>query len=151
MSKRQAILTELVARVSAIQTANGYATDAGVTVFFGETPMLGGDDPSSAIALIVGDDQIDGPSSLGDDILTTLPIDIQALARADFAHPGLTLEAVLSDIKRAIETSDRTLAGLLTRDMQRGRTRTLDREPGATCIGAAVQYQVVYLEAWGDS
>lgn len=151
MSTRQAILTELLNRVSAIQVEHGYATDAGVTVFFGESPMLGPDDPTSAIALIVGDDQIDPASSLEDDILTRLPIDITAIAKADIVNPWATVEAVIADIKLAIETPDRTLGGLLTRGLQRGRTRSLDREPGATSIGAAIQYAATYLDAWGNS
>src|SRR4051812_20178531 len=123
-TKRQAILSELLNRVSAITVANGYATDAGLMILFGESPLLGPDDPTSAIALIVGDDQIDSPSSVGDDILTQLPVDLQIIARADVAQPWLTVEAGIADIKRAIETSDRTF-GLLTRPLQRGRTRSL--------------------------
>lgn len=151
MSIRQAILTELLNRVSAITVANGYATDAGLTVLFGESPMLGPDDPLSAVALVVGDDQIDDMASLGDDILTKLPIDVQIIARADVAHPWMTVEAGIGDIKRAVETADRTLGGLLTRGLQRGRTRSLDREPGATSIGAAIPYSATYLDAWGNS
>lgn len=151
MSTRQAILTELLNRVSAIRVANGYATDAGATVLFGEAPMLGPDDPTSAIALVVGDDQIDPTSSLGDDILTLLPVEIAAIAKADVANPWVTVEAVIADIKRAVETADRGLGGLLTRGLQRGRTRSLDREPGATSIGAAIPYSATYLDAWGNS
>jgi hypothetical protein len=150
MSIRQAILMQLLARVTAIQVANGFSTDAGLAVLFGETPMLGPDDPSAAIAVIVGDDQSPDPyANLGDDVLTQVPVDIQAIARADVDQPWQTVEAIIADIKRAVETGDRTLGGLLTRNLQRGRTRTLNREPGATSIGASVQYAPIYLETWG--
>jgi hypothetical protein len=150
MSIRQAILTELLARVTAIQVANGFSTDAGLIVLFGETPMLGPDDPPAAIAVIVGDDQSPDPSAnLGDDILTQVPVDIQAIARADVDQPWLTVEAIIADIKRAIETARSHARRTADADLQRGRTRTLSREPGATCIGASVQYAPIYLETWG--
>lgn len=148
MSTRQAILSELLGRVGRITIGNGFATDAGQKVFVGETPVLGPDDPETAIALVVGNDT-QPDEFLGDDILTRLPIEVQAIARADLDQPWLTVEAVIADVKHAIETADRTLGGLLARNLLRGTTRTLPREPGATAIGAAVQYAAIYLETWG--
>lgn len=146
MSTRHAILLAVLTRVSAIEVANGYATDAGLTIRFGESAELGPDDPDAAVAIVVGDDQVEDE---GADILTRLPFEVQALAKADTAQPWLTIEAVLDDLKRAMETVDRTLGGLLTRDLLRGRTRTLRREPGATTVGAARSYTATYVESWG--
>lgn len=149
ISTRLAILTELVNRVGQITIENGFATNAGLTVLFGESPMLGEDDPPSAVALIIGDDQAQDQS--GDDTLTSLPIDIQALAKAEVKQPWRTVEAVIADIRMAIERGDRTIGGLVTRPLARGRTRRLQREPGATTIGAAVQYTAFFLDTWGEA
>lgn len=148
-STRQAILEALLARVGRITVENGYATDAGLTVYFGESPILGEDDPLSALALIVNDDLPQDQN--GTDVLTVLPIDIQALARADATNPWLTVEAVIADIRAAVEAGDRSLGKLLARNLLRGRTRRLQREPGASTIGAAVQYTAIYLDTWGGA
>jgi hypothetical protein len=146
MTKRQAILTALVARVSAIAIAAGFATDAGATVFLGEAAELGPDDPDAAIALVLEDDS---PQDKGY-LYVQLPIAVAALAKADLETPWLTIEAIVGDIKRAVEHEDRTLGGLLKGPMTRGATRTLTREPGSTTVGASVTYICSYVEAWGD-
>lgn len=150
-SPRQDILQRLLARIGTIQKANGYSTDAGLSILFGETPMLGPSDPEAAVALLVRDDQIENLGGQGaDDIVVQLPVEVQAIAKASQGQPGLTLEAVIADVKRAVEQGDRCLDGLLTRDMLRGRTRTLPREPGATSIGAGVGYTMFYLDPWNS-
>jgi hypothetical protein len=58
---------------------------------------------------------------------------------------------VIADIKRAVETADRTPGRPADTGLQRGRTRSLDREPGATSIGATIQYSATYLDGWGNS
>jgi hypothetical protein len=106
--------------VTAIQVANGFSTDAGLTVLFGETPMLGPDDPPAAIAVIVGDDQSPDPyANLGDDILTQLPVDIQAIARADVDQPWLTV----GSHHRRHQAGDR--------DRESHARRTVDAGPAA--------------------
>jgi hypothetical protein len=143
---RQNILADIIQRLGAITTANGFATDAGAALFFGETPLLGEGDADEAIAVIVRDDV---PEYLGDDIRVVLPIDVQALAKADLQHPWMTVEAVIGDVKRAMEVADRGLDGKLIAQLTRGRTRALPRDPESTVIGAAVEYRGTYLESWG--
>jgi hypothetical protein len=143
---RQAILEELLARLQTIRRDDGYQTDAGATVFLYETPQLGPDDPNEAIALIPRDDV---PSDQGGEVLTVLPIDIQALAKADTDETGTTVEAVRADIRQAIESGDRTLGGLLTRELVRGRTRTVPRDAGVTTVRVGTEYSATYLDAWG--
>lgn len=82
-------------------------------------------------------------------LLIAWPISIQAVAKADLENVWLTIEAVVSDIKKAVELSDRTLGGLVEQHLQRGSTRTLPREPGTTTIGASVLYVANYSETWG--
>jgi hypothetical protein len=153
MSARQAVIAAFVTRVAAIAVANGYQTNAGLTLLVGETPELGPDDPTAAIALMVRDDVptdqsgFDGSGGL---TVTVLPIDVQALARADQTQPWLTIEAVIADIRRAIESGDRGLDGLLTTALVRGRTRALPRETGATTIGAGVEYRATFAEGWAE-
>ncbi len=143
---RQAILAAFLAAVREITIAHGFATDAGDKVFLGETAQLGEDDPDQAIALVVDDDEARSPGY----VFVTLPIVVQALAKADLDEPWLAVEALLGDLKRAIEQTDRTLGGLLKSELQRGSTRTLPREPGSTTVGASITYHCEYVEVWGQ-
>lgn len=144
--KRRAILEALVTRVQDITVAHGYRTDAGALVFLGEKPDLGPDDPSVAVAVVPSEDSVTGQ---GDKLFVELPIEFQALAKADIDAPHLAIEDVLADLKEAIETADRTLGGLAGGELTRTATRTMDREPGATTVGVALTYMVPYREQWG--
>jgi hypothetical protein len=146
-SRRQLILEVLRDRVAVITKAAGFDTDAGRTVFVGEAPELGDDDPDEAIALIVGDES---PTYQGENLYTEFPINIAALVKADIDQPYLAAEAVLGDIKRAVELEDRSLGGLVKLRLQRGPTRTMRREPGSATVGIAIEYRAPHVEAWGN-
>ena len=64
-------------------------------------------------------------------------------------HPWILIEAMLGDVKRAMELSDRTLGGLVQRQIERGATRILPRESGARTVGVMVPYVVPFTERWG--
>ena len=145
-SRRQQVLAALVARVQAITVDDGFNTDAGTAVYLGETPMLGPDDPLVAIALIVGDDD---PGYQGEHVFVKLPIEIQGVAFADQTDSWMAVEAVIEDIKRAVELEDRSLGKLLRSELERGPTRTLRREPGSSTVGAGVTYLAPIAEKWG--
>lgn len=153
LSIRQAIVTELLWRLGAIAIASGYQTDAGQQLFAGETPSLGPSDPDAAIALVVRDDLPSDQSGFGVDatgiVVTVLPIDVVAVAKADLAQPWVTVEAIIADIRKAIETADRSIGGILTKNLLRGRVRSLPRESGGTVIGATVEYRAIFADEWG--
>jgi hypothetical protein len=146
-STRQQIIEVFRARLLAIAAGAQFETDAGATVFVNETPALGPDDPATAIAVVIGEDI---PSRSGEHTILELPIEIHALANADLDAPWVAVEAVLADIKRAIELPDRSLGGLVKARIERGSTRTLEREDGSTTVGAGITYLVPYAEVWGD-
>jgi len=152
-STRQAILTEVLRRVAEIAVVNGYQTDAGMTVFAGDLPALGPDDPDAAIALMVRNDQAVETGGYGEQedgiTVTVLPIELQAVVKADSTQPWVSVEAVLADIRQAVETSDRSLGGLLTLPLKRGGMRAFHREPGSTVVGAGVPYLATFAESWG--
>lgn len=145
---RQTVLEALKTRLEAIQIADGFQTDAGSLVVLGEIVELGEADPDAAIAIIVRDEEV---PYQGENILIRLPIDIQAMAKASLSQPWVTIEHLLQDIKQAVELEDRRLSGLLRRDLERGPTRTLEREPGSTTVGAAIPYVALLVEGWGGS
>lgn len=144
--RRRAILEAVRTRLQAIRQVDGYATDAGAHVFLNEAPVFGPDDAAVAIAILVGEDD---PVFQGEHLLIRLPVEIQAIARADLDEPWLAVEDVLGDIKAAMELEDRTLGRLVKRQIERGRTTTLDREPGSEYVGAAIVYVAPYAERWG--
>lgn len=146
MTKSQAIVEELMARVSQITIANGFETDAGLAVYLGETPALGPDDADQAIAIVMGDQDV---TFNREHVRYDWPIDIQALAKADLDSPWITIMQIAGDIKRAVELADRTLGGLVTPWFVRQTVRTLPREAGSTTVGATVRYVFPVNEIWG--
>jgi hypothetical protein len=146
VSKRALALAELRTRLQGIAIADGYETDAGQLVFLAETPVLGPEDPTSAVAIVVGADE---PGFQGEHIVVRLPVQVQALAKADADDPWITVEAIIGDIKKAVET-DRDLGGvLLKRGLERGQTVPMERAEGSTYVGAGVEYRLVLAELWG--
>jgi hypothetical protein len=146
MSNRSEILEIVKTRLQAIRLGSGYATDAGATVFMGEAPSLGPDDPTTAIAIVIGDDE---PRYQGEQILIRLPLTIAALAQANLDDPWGSIEAILGDIKQAMEVKDRRMGRALKSPLTRGSTRTLAREPGSTTVGIGITYLIDYAECWG--
>ena len=140
-SRRQQVVEVIRERLQAITVANGFNTEAGAQVFLNESPAFGPDDPDVAVAVVIGEDD---PAVLGEHVLCRVPLEIQALAKVDLAEPWIAVEQVLQDIKRAIEleegTRPRSLGGLLRSQLERGVTRTLEREDGSTAIGCGVTY-----------
>lgn len=155
MTKRQAALEELFARAALIRKASGYASDCGQAIYFGINAQLGPDDPAEAIGISVGDDRVRDESGSGvDDGLTyiELPVQFAALASVEQlkSEAWRRVEAVLGDIKRAVEFGDRSLSGLLVKPLQRGPTRTMRAEAGSGTLGVSVQYVLAYVETFGD-
>lgn len=143
MSDRSLILQALKARVSTILTANGFATDAGLAVFVGETPQLGKDDPDAAIAIVPLDATPEANR------MESWPIELQALAKADLAAPYLSAFDILGDIVSAVELPDRTLGGLV-KHIDVGPQRTLPREAGSTTVGIVQEYRISRVRVWGN-
>jgi len=146
MSSRSDALTVLVSRLEDITVAGGFNTDAGLKLFIGEQPVLGPSDPEASIAVVVRPDEA---GYQGENIVITLPVEIQAIVKSS-AGAWITIEQVIADIKTAVE-EDHDLGGtLLRRGLVRGTTRALDREPGSEFVGAGVEYRLVYGERWGQ-
>lgn len=157
MTKRQAILEVLVARIGEILVSNGYATDAGAYVLVDHVGDLGPDDPAEAIGLIVGDERLlEDLCGYGDgaagELLLELPIQVAALVNYERHHhreAWRVKEALLGDIKRAMDL-DRTFGGLLEKPVRRGPARTIPREPGSRTLCVGMPCVCTYLETWGD-
>ena len=148
-SKRRLILEAIVSRLEDIALNNGYETDAGLALYTGEIPQLGEDDPTEAIAVVFGEDD---PKSLGDGrgFVIRLQAQISALCKVSADEPWQRIEMVLADIKRAMETNDLTLGGLLTGPFERSAaTQTHPREPGSLTAGIMLPYTLTYKEGWG--
>ncbi len=145
-SRRQLIVTAVVERLAEIAIEHGYQTDAGAAIYIGERPNLGPDDPSTAIALLMADDE---PGYQGEQVFIQLPLEIHALARVGLTDAWMRIEAILADIKKAIERPDRTLGGLVKRQIQRDVTRTFERTSGEQALGIVITYRAPYTELWG--
>ena len=146
MSVRSVAIEKLEGRLEQIRKSNGYATDAGQLIFLGEQPVLGPDDPVAAIAMVVRRDE---PGYQGENVDTVLPVEVQAIVKADITRPWATIEAVIGDIKKAVEV-DHDLGGTLKpRGLERGATEPMDREAGSEFVGCGVTYRLNFAEQWG--
>lgn len=147
-SKRERILAVLIGRLERIERLNGFATDVGLTLYVGELPTLGPDDPDDAVALIVGSEQATWQQGK---CFITLPIAVVALAKVGCQDAWRKVEAVIADGKRAMELEDRMLNGLLdqVKPMERGTVEPYPREPGSTTIGSSLGYVIRFTETWG--
>ena len=146
MTKRHTIIATVVGMLEGITTANDFETNLGLTVFDGEVPELGPDDPDTAIVLTVNTDR---PTWQGAALFIRLPMTISAIAKATLDDPRSAIETALGDIKTAMEIEDRTLGGLVPRQFERGNTRPTPREPGSTTVGVSIDYEFPYQELWG--
>lgn len=149
-STRQRIIDALVARLAAINGAPPFQTQLGSTIFLGEFPGLGPDDPAEALVVLPDTDTIVHQRA---NILSDWPIIIGAVARSGpRCKPWPVIEAAIADIKRAIELEDRYLGIAECRTgkgIQRGATQVFERPAGAVHVGAGVTYTVPYIESWG--
>lgn len=146
-TRRRLILEAIKTRLAAINGVAPYETDAGARVYLGVMPGLGPDDPETAIGIAVASDSV---RFSGANKTIELPVEIQAIARADIDLPWLAIEDLIGDIKRAIEQSDRTLGGLTKLEIRPSSTRELQLREGSDSVGAGVTYLVPYVEQWGD-
>jgi hypothetical protein len=141
------VVTEMARRLGTIRIVNGFRTDAGLLLFVGETPTLGPSDPDSALALVIRDTKA---RHTGENVLEELLVEVQAIVKSKVVGPSLALEQIIEDVKRAVETSDRTLGGLLmNQGITRGATKVLEREAGSEFVAVGVEYVLMMTEKWG--
>jgi len=146
LSARQTILEAFKACLQTIQRANGYQSDVGLRVFMGEVLVLGEDDPDEIAAVVVQEDEV---RFVGKKLAVRLPVQLQAQAKATLDEPWARVEAVIADIKTAVETENRDLGGRVRWQIGRESTRAMDRQEGSLIVGASITYVVPYGEAWG--
>ena len=149
-SRRQKILEWFLAHLQTITVRNGFRTDAGERIYLNEIPELGPDDPDVAIALTAEPDETSVNLM---HVVIRLPLKIHAIAKVtldDPVQPWIAAEQVLSDVKEAIEQTDRTLGGLVLNRIERDQTETLPRVAGSLTVGVTIGYIAPYKERWGN-
>jgi hypothetical protein len=147
-STRELILGVFETRLAAIDGTGVFSTRAGETLFLMETPNLGPHDVAEAI-LIVPEPDVVVHQKLK--LLIDLPIGLFAVVKADRARPFTIVEAMIADIKRAIELEDRRLGlrNVDSRGIKRGPTTPYQRPDGSLYVGTSIHYTVPYEEGWG--
>lgn len=151
-SRRQRILAASIAVLEGITIANGYQTNLGDAVLFGEVPAFGDGDPKQVLALFPREDQ-PGDLQVGK-VLIVLPVDVAIILAPGVTNAGAVREAGIADVKKAME-ADRSLGGLLSggrnhpEGMIRGTTETFDRSTGSEYVGAIISWGLQYYESLG--
>lgn len=154
-SNRQLAIAELRRRLRLIRTTAGYQTDVGESVLLCERPSFGPDDPTAVLNMAVLDDEY---TYQGENVSAVVPVRCEAIVKADADDPWVTVEAVIADIKTAVETdwdlTDPTVSPPKRRLIQNGLSRQgvvpLEREEGSEFVGAGVVYLLHMKEKWGD-
>jgi hypothetical protein len=96
----------------------------------------------------------------GGTVRTRVPIEIWACVNVGFNSPLLLVEAVIADIRVAVEietdgATDRSLGifaggpATMPTGLDRGPTRALRREQGSEFVGASVEYIARFETRWG--
>lgn len=145
-STRQTFLETIRTRLQAIRVTSGYLTDAGETVFLGETPNLGPDDPDTALAIVPGDAVV--TKTQGKKRYMLLPVEIQVVTKVDRDEPWIAVEQALADVQTAIEQDDVLIHGY-EQSLSYASERVLPREEGMTTTGAGITYALTWCQAWG--
>jgi hypothetical protein len=171
-SKRVIAVLDLETRLGKIQKSKGYSSDAGLNIFLGEVPILGKDDPDTALAiLLLNDEALEGSFTQGGLVRYKVPIEVYATAKIPSrARPLLVFEGLIADIKQAAEIEGRDTGTNAARDrylgiipdsdpakpvtlpkgFERGSTRVHFREGGSEIIGVTVEYFMSIEEQWGQ-
>lgn len=149
MTLRADIFEAFVDRLHQIQRVNDFESDAGKNVLTGVEAELGDDDPEAVLLITVGDESIVNHQA---NVAFDLPYIISILVRADLDQPWMTAEKVIGDVKKAIQTTDRSLGGLLQgqQNLRRSEVRTLERESGSGYVGSSITYVVRMVENWDN-
>lgn len=156
LSMRQQIIAALKARAAEITTANGFQTDAGLSVHYGyRRPATG--DAMPRIGLVSGELQPPDPINQGQVIVRIAwPVWFIGIDRVELGEDDVLdkAEAILSDLKRAIFLPDRTLNGVLlpnssVGNIEYGGETVVDREDGGHYVQCALCALVTWVEGYG--
>lgn len=153
-SRLEQFVLESRKRLQRIRTSTGenFATDAGDSVFLGAIPSLGPDDNREAIAIGLS---FERGKVIGDFISLTVILGIQALVYVPsellLSDSFLRAMQILSDIRRAMETEDRTMGGLIEgHGLEYDIPSVVDRETGSQFVGVQMDYRAGIKECWGN-
>lgn len=142
MSKASDVALALSARIAAITTANGYATNVGAQVFRGRLTIDQGDLPCSVI--VEGEDTVEDGKLSGKVKLAQRYI-IEGHAECDPAQPNDIAHLILADLKRAIFGGEKNFAGLL-HDLRYVGRNIGARPDGTAIVAASVEIECVFVE-----
>ncbi len=148
-SRRKLIIAALKARAATITVANGYFTNAGQRVEYGNAGHTT-DDALPRVTLSVEDVEPPTPRNQHK-AMRRLPVRAEIkLAPADALSPLDAAEDALADLKTALfEAGDRTLGIVGVHNIEEGREGVVDRADGSTLVGAWVEFAVFYSEKYG--
>jgi hypothetical protein len=140
-----------VARLETIDGTGAYLTNAGRSIIVGAEPNLGESDVTEGIVLQVGADLIEW---VQEHCRIQLPLLVQLVAKVESLEASMAaqdrLEALLHDVKVAVETADRRLGLGAKLNLSRWTTAPLERQPGSEYVGVVIEYRVGYSEKWGE-
>jgi hypothetical protein len=147
MSKAKQLAAAIYDRISGITVANGYLTNIGQTVFRGKRTADEKDVPMSFI--VEGDDEVLGQKS--NEVRIAIPFAVEGHTTCDPDNPNDAVHDIVSDLKKAIFSGDRTFGGLVratnSSEPLQYMGRTIgEREDGAKVVGAAILFKAEIVE-----
>lgn len=150
MSTDQLLAVELLARLSTITKANGYATDAGLHVFDGATGVP--DNLSAFLVLAESEEGVasqKGQGSQPDDVKVSLPFSVEGRIACNPSHPNAAARQLCADIRRALFRSGSSIGAPVNATL-RYAGRTIDRRaPGEADVGVTVLIEAAFSYSLG--
>lgn len=149
-STDQLLADALLARLSTITKANGYATDAGLHVFDGATGVP--DNLDAFLVLAESEEGVASQKEQGDrpaDVKVSLPFTIEGRTACNALHPNTAARLLCADIRRAVfGPGSRLPAPINATLLYAGRT--IDRRaPGEADVGVTVRLEAVFSYSLG--
>lgn len=151
-SLSQRALCEIERRLRRVRTADGYESDAGLSVFSSRRSI----DPEQLPALVVWDNGETSASNPGGPVRIAMTVLVEAHGPCDQADTGDVLQALKADVKRALlaksngalvdeESAPRGFATIRYAGAQPSA-----RDNGATSESIAMTFEVTYGEGCGN-
>jgi hypothetical protein len=140
ISRADAIVSELLARLTTIRKSAGFNTDTGRCVFDGKLQISEAD----AITLVELEEDASAPRGNPYTVQAVMHLVVEAVVSCNPDHPNKAGRAAIADIFRALFSGDTTLSGLLSGQLTYTGRVIQPRLDGQNLVSVQIKLDAVY-------